>query len=447
MPAVLPTLESASLSDIGRLRLTHEDACHCDPHLGLFVVCDGLGGRPSGEAASQIICYSLGHLLRRRIRTLKSLDVAKLKEILIELAVDISDQMRTLADQIPSLRGMGATLSALLIDGRNAFIIHAGDSRVYLLREGQFSCLTTDHFRMGSRPATAVDQMTHPHLSVVNQRLLTQFVGIGRPLEPEVVHLHLKRGDRLLLCTDGLTDPVPESEIARIVSSPDLTLEQICAELVAFANANGGPDNITVALVEYEKLRLVEFDELRASVIKPKSGRPIGASTKFHAALLDLQKDLDWLRAGVKEAKKSDRIEAFAAIKQRLGGLEFEHFMQQHSSQSPAHVFHRAVTGPGSSWREHYVEHQSALIPHLNTIIDHAIRLSPVMTGQESAMILATLWRDWQRVEERYLAICRRDPFNPADHPLEVLIELMHGSVSTMIGLMEFFPRFMRGRT
>ena len=444
MPAVLPTLQSAHLSDTGRVRLTHEDACHCDPHMGLFVVCDGLGGRPSGEAASQIIALSLGHLLRRRIRKLKSLDTALLKSILAEIAMDISVQMRDLANQIDSLRGMGATLSALLVDGRNAYTLHAGDSRVYLLRGGKLECITTDHFRLGSRPATAVDQMTHPTLTSVNQRLLTQFIGIARPLEPEVVHLQLQRGDRLLLCSDGLTDPVSDAEILRILSSPTLSLHDICQELVTTANKRGGPDNITVVVVEYEKLRLVERDELRAAAVKPKSGRPIGASTKFHASLIELQKDLEWLRAGAREAVGKDKLVAYSAVKQRLGAAQFDHYMQSHSGESPAHVFHRAVTKHESPWRKHYEMNEAAMVPHLMAIVDHAIRLSPLMTGEETAAILSTLWRDWQRVEERYLAICRRESFNPADHALEVFINHMLGSVSTMIGLMEFFPRFMR---
>ncbi len=448
MPAVLPTLQSAHLSDVGRQRLTHEDACHCDPNMGLFIVCDGLGGRPSGEAASQIVAFGLGHLIRRRLRKLASLDVELLKAILGDIAVEVSREMRDLATQIESLRGMGATLSALLVDGRNAYILHAGDSRAYLLRQGQVQCLTTDHFRLGSRPAAASDQANHPQLETIHQRLLTQFIGIGRPLDPEVIHLQLKPGDRLLLCTDGLTDPVPQPIIDGIVRSGDASLHDICRQLVTAANERGGPDNITVVLVEYEKLRLVEKDELRAIAAKPRSGRPIGASAKFHAALLELQKDLQWLSDGAKEAKLADRspdrMAAYGTIKQRLGAGPFNHYMERHAGESPAHLFHRAVTRPDSDWRKHYEAHQSELVPHLMAIVDHAIRLSPLLTGEETAAILSTLWRDWQRVEERYLAICRRDSFNPADHALDVLVEHMRGAVSTMIGLMEFFPRFMR---
>ncbi len=431
MPSVLPTLESAHLSDTGRLRLTHEDACHCDPRMGLFVVCDGLGGRPSGEAASQV-------------RRVQSLNADRIKRILHEVVVDLSDRLREQAEQVESLRGMGATLSALLVDGRHAFIVHAGDSRVYLHREGQMRCLTTDHFRMGTRAPTAVDLMTHPHLTTVNQRLLTQFIGIGRTLEPELVHLQLLPGDRLLLCTDGLTDPVPEAEIGRVLGTPGLPLAEICQQLVAAANADGGPDNITVVAVEYERLRLVERETLRAESPKAKNGRPIGASTKFHAALVELQKDLDWLRSGAREAAGKDKLAAYGAVKRRLGAEAFDHYLQKHAGEGPAHVFHRCVAAHDSEWRRRYEANQSALVPHLVAIVDHAIRLSPLLTGEETAAILSTLWRDWQRVEDRYLAVCRRESFSPADLALEVLIEQMHGSVSTMIGLMQFFPRFMR---
>jgi len=448
MPAVLPTLSFAHLSDVGRQRLTHEDACHCDPNMGLFVVCDGLGGRPSGEAASQIIAFGLSHLIRRRLRKLKTLDSGTMQTILREIAIEVSAHMRELAEQIDTLRGMGATLSALLVDGRNAYILHAGDSRVYLLRDGKLDCVTTDHFRLGARRATSVDQMTHPHMTTINQRLLTQFIGIGRPLEPEVIQLQLKPGDRLLLCTDGLTDPVSDEKIAAMLGSQTQTLGEICQALVTHANERGGPDNITAVIVEYERLRLVEKEELRAIATIGKSGKPIGASTKFHAALVELQKDLEWLSAGAKEAKladkAADRMAAYATIKQRLGALEFNHYMEQHGGESPAHLFHRAVSKHDSLWRRQYESHQSELVPHLVAIVEHAIRLSPLLTGEETAAILSTLWRDWQRVEERYLAICRRESFDPADHALDVLLEQMRGTVSTMIGLMEFFPRFMR---
>ena len=74
MPTQMPKFDYAGLTDTGRKRLANEDACHCEPLMGLFVVCDGIGGQPSGEAASQIICHSFGHLVRRRLRSLSALE-------------------------------------------------------------------------------------------------------------------------------------------------------------------------------------------------------------------------------------------------------------------------------------------------------------------------------------------------------------------------------------
>ena len=91
MGTMLPILRHAVLTDVGQNRLANEDAYHVDERMGLFVVCDGLGGRPSGEAASQIIAHSISHLLKRRLRKLTSLDASSLKQLLIELTIDLSE--------------------------------------------------------------------------------------------------------------------------------------------------------------------------------------------------------------------------------------------------------------------------------------------------------------------------------------------------------------------
>ncbi|MEX2215887.1 MAG: protein phosphatase 2C domain-containing protein [Phycisphaeraceae bacterium] len=444
MPVVLPNLRFAAHSDVGRVRLAHEDACHCDPRMSLFVVADGLGGRPSGEAASHIVALSLSHLIKRKLRHLKQLDEPTLKAILADIAIDLSQRLREQGNLHDALAGMGATLSALVIDMRNAFILHAGDSRAYLLREGKLEKLTTDHFRIGSRPPTSHETITNPGLVTVNQRLLTQFIGIRRPLVPEVIALPLNKGDRLLLCSDGLTDPVSDPVIEAILTGHD-DLQDACKALVEEANRRGGPDNITTVLVEFEGLRTAEREELRIGARPTRRARATpGVAARFYAALLELQTDLSSLLAGAKECVKSDKMEAFAAIKQRLGAEVFDHYIEQRSADSPAHVFHRASVLMDNPWRRSYRAHQAALMPHLDTLVDQAVRLSPLLTGEETASILDTLWRDWRRVEDRYFSIVEEESFNPKDSIILTLIDHMHSSVRTMIGLMEFFPLFMR---
>ncbi|MEO1237007.1 MAG: protein phosphatase 2C domain-containing protein, partial [Planctomycetota bacterium] len=137
MASHLPQLQHAMLTDVGRRRLANEDAVAADARLGLFVVCDGVGGRPSGEAASQIVSHTLGHALRRRIRGLKRLDRELILKLLFESAVTMNEQMYLHSEAVPALQGMGCTMVAALIDARTVFYLHAGDSRLYLLRAGR----------------------------------------------------------------------------------------------------------------------------------------------------------------------------------------------------------------------------------------------------------------------------------------------------------------------
>ncbi len=446
MGSVWPILDFASHSDPGRMRLANEDCSLCDTRMNLFVVCDGLGGRPSGEAASHIIAYSLGHLIRRRLRKVAALNPQTLQAILHESAVELSDKLRDTARQFEALAGMGATLSALLIDGRQAYVLHAGDSRVFRFRAGKLRQLTTDHFRMGA-PASSINPFIPDQIDQKRQRLLTQFIGVNRPLEPEVLTLQLRKGDRLLLCSDGLTDPVPDDIIAMLLAQPG-DLKETCVSLIKEANARGGPDNITAVLVEYQGLKLLEPDELRrlAPPKPPRSSIPPapGLAAKVHATLVELQNDLTWLLNGARESAGGDLLAAYAAVKRRLGPQVFHEYMKLRPSESPAHVFHRAAMLFESDWRNRYEANQAALNPNLTQIIEQHVRLCPLLTGEETSEILETLWREWTKVEGRYNAICHQETFDPTDHALDRMIEHMHGSVGTLIGLMEFFPKFMR---
>lgn len=446
MASVWPIVEFASHSDPGRMRLANEDCPLCDARMNLFVVCDGLGGRPSGEAASHIIAYSLGHLIRRRLRKVAALEPTTLQRILHESAVELSDKLREQARQFEALAGLGATLSALLLDGRQAYLLHAGDSRIFRFRAGKLRQLTTDHFRMGA-PASAINPFDPEQIDQKRQRLLTQFIGVNRPLEPEVVTLQLRKGDRLLLCSDGLTDPVPNDIIAMLLAQPG-ELKDICGLLIKEANARGGPDNITAVLVEYQGLKLLEPEELKQlSQAKAPRSSPAptpGVAGRVHAALVELQNDLTWLLNGSRESAGGDLLSAYASVKRRLGPQVFHEYMKLRPSEGPAHVFHRAAMLFENDWRKRYTANQAELKPRLQAIIDQHVRLCPLLTGDETAEILDTLWREWRKVEERYVAICHEASFDPTDHGLDRLIEHMHASVGTLIGLMEFFPKFMR---
>lgn len=443
MPSHLPTIRHAVLSDTGRKRLANEDAVTADPRMGLFVVCDGVGGRPSGEAASQIIAHTLRHALRRRLRRLPkntTLDGELIQTLLCESLAQMNQQMYTHSQQVPALMGMGCTLVAALIDARTMFFLHAGDSRCYLYRRGQLKQLTEDHTR--SRQTFRESAETGDLIDLGERRLLMKYVGMPTVLEPSVGSIQLEPGDRVLLCSDGLTDPLS-----------DLTLDQLLSEhaepsraakaLVDAANEAGGPDNITLAVIDYTGSREVTPDDL-AKPPKTRPDLPHGVAEKTRDALALLESDMTWLQEGARESANPNRLAALAAAKRRLGKDDYRIFLERHPNQAAMHIFHQCCTAPDSSWRRQYQEHMQQLEAPLTRITGGTVRLSPILTGEETAMIYKYLWSDWRRVEQRYFAVNQREATSPAEATLDILIAHMLNSVQTLQGLLYFLPRFMR---
>ncbi|MEO0587252.1 MAG: PP2C family serine/threonine-protein phosphatase, partial [Planctomycetota bacterium] len=187
-----------SISDVGLRRLANEDAYVNDDRFGLYVVCDGIGGQPSGEAASQTVVHALPHVLRRRLREAGHADDASVRKALTLALIEISAAMQSVAQDIDILRGMGATAVGLLIDRSRGFLFHAGDSRAYRLRDGHLDRLTHDHVRSYNRlpaPGRGKPGSARP----TQRRLLYQFMGMGSQLDPAITDLRLEPGDRHLL--------------------------------------------------------------------------------------------------------------------------------------------------------------------------------------------------------------------------------------------------------
>ncbi|MAE62910.1 MAG: hypothetical protein CMJ18_01450 [Phycisphaeraceae bacterium] len=435
---LLPVLDFAQLSDVGRTRLANEDTCYCQQQMGLFVVCDGLGGRPSGEAASQITAHALGHLIRWQLRSLPEFNHAVLTRLLIDSATRLNAHLHHHSRSLDALTGMGATLVAGLVDTWGAMVMHVGDSRAYLLRGDRLRRLTKDHVRREIRSLPTTDDAHEAEEREI--RLLTQFVGMSRPITPVVKPMTLEADDRLLLCTDGLTDPVDDATIARILGAHEEPAHA-CKALVDAANDAGGPDNISVIVVDYGGTR--DIDPPPPPAAPPPARKRLGAAEGFYARLRHLEKDLAWLYdAAVEVAESPSHIAALAAVKQRLGHEAYTDFLQRHPSRNAAHVLHQMCTLPEGPWRTRYDRHLRDLEPDLSAITDGSTRLCPLLTPLETATILRSLWRDWRRVERRYFATCQRDALGVSERSLNVLIEHMLDSARTMLGLMAFFQRF-----
>jgi protein phosphatase len=235
----------AGLTDRGRLRPHNEDSLLVEAERGLFAVADGMGGHAAGEVAS--------HLAIEAVRSALSGDPPAERDMPARLRDAIEEANRRIAEQIeqqPECRGMGTTLVVAVSDGPRCWIAHIGDSRAYLVRGDQITQLTADHsfvnelVRLGmlSREQAARD----PRRNVV-----TRALGSGAMVVPEIHEYRVEAGDLMLLCSDGLNTMLADERILAVVQESGRSLEEVCAGLVAAANAAGGEDNISVVAIQW----------------------------------------------------------------------------------------------------------------------------------------------------------------------------------------------------
>ena len=252
-------LSWAVRTDPGLRRSSNEDSYCTRADLGLFVVADGMGGHAAGEVASRVAVETIQTFITETAGADKnrtwpfpfepqvSLEGNRLKAAFRLANRQIANAMADSAD----LRGMATTASAVLAGPHSACVAHVGDSRVYALLDGALRQITDDHswveeqVRAGTMTSSAARQ--HPWRNVV-----TRALSGGSDPEIDTVELTPHQGERLLLCSDGLSGVVAHDEIERILSDRQLTLEQICDRLVAAANEGGGPDNVTVLVIQID---------------------------------------------------------------------------------------------------------------------------------------------------------------------------------------------------
>lgn len=201
-------------------------------------MCDGMGGARGGEVASQIAC--------ERLRALVPGSAGKdeLRDAIVE--ADLAIAARSAEE--PYLLGMGTTLTSVLMREGAMIIGHVGDSRAYLLREGTLRQLTDDHSWVGEMvrrgELTPAEAAVHPHRSVI-----TKALGTEGDVEPDLLEIPVEPGDRVLLCSDGLSGMVLDDEIRDLLARPD-AVQAVADALVEVALARGGEDNVTVVVLD-----------------------------------------------------------------------------------------------------------------------------------------------------------------------------------------------------
>jgi protein phosphatase len=241
-PSPRRRLETAALTDVGRVRESNEDSYGVALDLGLVVVADGMGGHAGGEVASAIVVESV----EREVRAIGAFSKAAPSLALTAAIRAANDKVRETGNAQPELRGMGSTVVAVLFVESVAHIAHAGDSRAYLVRRGEIERLTRDHSLVEEYLAENPDA-SEDDLEGSYRHLVTRAVGAAPSLEVDVAELECEPDDIILVCTDGLTGPVDDATMAELVASAP-TLEAAAEALVKAAIDGGGPDNVTVAL-------------------------------------------------------------------------------------------------------------------------------------------------------------------------------------------------------
>ena len=211
------------------------------------VVCDGMGGAEGGQIASTLAVETFLKELRALLR--EDMSVEQLRELASFCVAQANTAVyeRALEDDC---RGMGTTLVSAVAGEKGTVVCNVGDSRAYLIRGGEITRITHDHSvvqtLVESGNITAEEARTHP-----NRNLITSALGTEEVTQCDAFEVAFQRGDKLLLCTDGLVVTATDEDICRAVCSGESS-EQDLDELIALAKAQGAPDNVTVVLVDHD---------------------------------------------------------------------------------------------------------------------------------------------------------------------------------------------------
>ena len=237
----------SSLQHAGEMKFSDEDGY-------LLVVADGMGGAAAGERASAVAMETVEQFTLNSLKWFLHLGGSDESVLKAELRAGLESADRAVVHQAESdrhLTGMGTTLTMAYCVGIDLYIVHAGDSRAYRFRDGGLEQITSDHtlvqLLVTGGVLSPADAKTHKRRNVV-----TNVIGGPAPgVHAEIHKLRIVDGDVLLICTDGLTEPVPDEKIAGALASNKDPADAVAA-LIELALANGGPDNVTAVVARYE---------------------------------------------------------------------------------------------------------------------------------------------------------------------------------------------------
>lgn len=251
-------LDCYGMTDVGRKREKNEDSLLVNADLGLFMVADGMGGHLGGEFASRIAVKTVEETVKQvledpeaTISTELTLDRSDPGDILKYALRVASQRIFEQASSNPNLRGMGTTAVALLIRDGKGYIAHVGDSRAYLAKDKELRQLTIDHSFVAEqlRAGFISEEELKNHKY---RNIITRSVGFQNDVEIDLLVRDLEEGDCFLLCSDGLSNMVPEEEIKGLALK--YPPKEACRKLIETANKRGGDDNVTVIMTTVASL-------------------------------------------------------------------------------------------------------------------------------------------------------------------------------------------------
>lgn len=235
----------SQITNVGLVRAGNEDSMCASPDIGLFAVADGMGGHKAGEIASSTALQ----YLEENIRDL-SLDENNLGASLLRILDEANLRVYRLSTEFEQYRGMGTTVTAGIFHKDKLVIAHIGDSRSYLIREGEMKQITDDHSLVGEmlRSGGITEEQAHHH---PKRNILTRAMGTESTVKFDIYNVDLLPKDKILFCTDGLINHLRPEEIKEVIQTEhnlDLCLER----LMTGALNRGGHDNITMVIVEMD---------------------------------------------------------------------------------------------------------------------------------------------------------------------------------------------------
>jgi PPM family protein phosphatase len=251
-------LRVGAATNVGRMRPINEDAYLAKSDQGLFVVCDGMGGAAAGEVASRLAVDTIGACLNGGEEAVATDPASTFHARTLRLGEAIKKANRAIIDHAhgdEAHAGMGTTVVGAWADAGVVSVAHVGDSRAYLATAAGFESVTSDHSLVEAQvQAGLIDR--EQSLKSEHQNVLLRALGRDPNVEVDLAEVTVAAGDRLLLCSDGLTRMVPDEQLAGALERFRGDPQGACDHLIEAANNGGGPDNITVVVVEFLGSRL-----------------------------------------------------------------------------------------------------------------------------------------------------------------------------------------------